>query len=64
MNIKEKSKKYISILLLVGMLMPIGILTELVFGVPPVLVLIGAISMVIGVALFGYSVATFKGKEL
>ncbi len=64
MNIKEKSKKYISILLLVVMLMPIGILAELVFGVPPVLVLIGAISMVIGVALFGYSVATFKGKEL
>ena len=64
LNIKEKSKKYISVLLLVGMLMPIGILAELIFGVPPVLVLLGAISMIAGVAFFGYSVATLKGKEI
>ncbi len=64
LNIKEKSKKYISILLLIGMLMPIGILAELIFGVPPVLVLLGAISMIAGVAFFGYSVATLKEKEI
>lgn len=62
LNIKETTKKYISVLLLVGMLMPIGILAELIFGVPPVLVLVGAISMIAGVAIFGYSVATLKEK--
>ena len=63
-NIDENSKKYISILLLVGMFMPIGILAELIFGVPPVLVLVGAISMIAGVAYFGYSIASLKSKEV
>lgn len=60
LNIKANTKKIISILLLVGMLMPIGILAELLLGVPPVLVLIGAIAMVSAVALFGIAVATNK----
>ncbi len=59
-SIKEKTKKIISILLLTGMLMPIGILAELLFGVPPLLVLVGAIAMVAGVSIFGFAVATNK----
>ncbi len=60
LSIKEKTKKIISILLLTGMLMPIGILAELLFGVPPLLVLVGAIAMVAGVSIFGFAVATNK----
>ncbi len=53
LNIREKAKKWISILLLVGLLMPLGIVAELLLGVPPALVLIGAIAAVTGVAWFG-----------
>jgi uncharacterized membrane protein len=53
LNIREKAKKWISILLLVAFLMPLGIVAELLLGVPPALVLIGAISAVTGVAWFG-----------
>jgi uncharacterized membrane protein len=54
-NIAEKSKKWISILLLVAFLMPLGIVAELVLGAPPIFVLIGAISAVIAVAWFGFA---------
>ena len=41
--------KRISKLALAGMLMPIGILSEVLFGLPPFLVLVGGISMVASV---------------
>jgi hypothetical protein len=47
------SAKAISWLTLVGMLMPLGILAELVLGAPPAFVLIGGISMVIAMLWFG-----------
>ena len=47
----------VSWLVLIGMLMPLGILAEVIFGVPPILVVAGAISMVVGVAWFGIAVA-------
>lgn len=50
-----KNTKTISWLALSGMLMPIGILTEVYFGVPPVLVLIGAITMTASVVWLGIS---------
>ncbi len=61
LNIREKAKKWISILLLIAFLMPLGIVAELVLGVPPIFVLIGAISGVIAVAWFGIEV--FKSNK-
>ena len=47
--------KSISWLALAGLLMPIGILTEVYFGMPPLLVLIGAIAMTASVIWLGIS---------
>lgn len=47
--------KLISWLALAGLLMPIGILTEVYFGMPPLLVLIGAIAMTASVIWLGIS---------
>ncbi len=58
LKIREKAKKWISILLLVAFLMPLGIVAEFTLGVPPIFVLIGAISAVTAVAWFG--IALFK----
>ncbi len=52
--------KVISWLALTGLLMPIGILTEVYLGLPPVFVLIGAISMTASV--FWLGVAFLKMK--
>jgi hypothetical protein len=52
---KLKSVKAISWLALTGLLMPIGILSEVYFGLPPALVLIGAISMTASVIWLGIS---------
>jgi len=60
LEISEKSKKWISILLLVAILMPLGIVAELVFGAPPIFVLVGAISAVVAVAWFGISLLKSK----
>lgn len=48
--------KGISWLALAGMLMPLGIVAELVFGVPPVAVIVGGISMVASMLWFGVAV--------
>lgn len=52
---KLSNSKTISWLGLIGLLMPIGILSEVLFGVPPVLVLVGAISMILSVIWLGIS---------
>ena len=52
---KLKNVKAISWLALTGLLMPIGILTEVYFGLPPALVLIGAIAMTASVIWLGFS---------
>lgn len=55
LNIKfpERTAKSISWLAIVGMLMPVGILAELLLGAPPYFVLVGGISMVLATAWFG-----------
>lgn len=58
-----KNIKIISWLALVGLLMPIGILTEVYFGLPPVLVLIGAISITVSVIWLGISFYKIKTKN-
>lgn len=52
--------KVISGLALAGLLMPIGILSEVYFGLPPALVLIGAIAMTTSVVWLGISFLKIK----
>ena len=58
-----KNIKAISWLALVGLLMPIGILTEVYLGLPPILVLIGAISITVSVIWLGISFYKIKTKN-
>ncbi|MEZ5549988.1 MAG: hypothetical protein R3E82_03785 [Pseudomonadales bacterium] len=51
--IQARAARVISWLALTGMLMPLGILAELWFGLPPILVIIGGASMVVAVSMFG-----------
>jgi hypothetical protein len=62
-NGQIKSAKKISWLAMIGLLMPIGILTEVYFGLPPIFVLIGAVSMTGAVIWLGISFLQLKGKE-
>lgn len=48
-----KQARAISVLALLGLLMPIGILMEVLWHVPPLPVLIGALSMTVAVAWLG-----------
>lgn len=57
---KLSNTNVISSLALTGLLMPIGILTEVYFGLPPALVLIGAIAMTTSVVWLGISFAKMK----
>lgn len=59
-NDKLNNVKSISWLALTGLLMPIGILSEVYFGLPPVLVLIGAIAMTASVIWLGVSFLKMK----
>ena len=43
-----------------GMLMPIGILTEVLFGLAPVLVLAGGVAMVLSVAWLGMAIGRLR----
>ncbi len=54
--------KTISWLALTGLLMPIGILSEVYFGLPPVLVLVGAITMTASVIWMGVSFLRIKSQ--
>ncbi|MBN8680872.1 MAG: hypothetical protein J0M29_21790 [Chitinophagales bacterium] len=54
------SAKSISWLALTGLLMPIGILSEVYFGLPPALVLIGAIAMTASVVWLGFAFLRIK----
>ncbi len=54
--IQDRTARTISWLALAGMLMPLGILSELWFGLPPLLVIVGGVSMVAAVSLFGVAI--------
>ncbi len=49
------SRAWISGLALAGMLMPLGILAELLFGAPPIFVLAGGASMVIAMGWLAFA---------
>ena len=53
----------ISWLALGGLLMPLGILSEVYFGLPPILVFIGAISMTTSVIWLGIVFFSLKSTE-
>ena len=53
-------KHFESRLALAGILMPVGILAEVLLGAPPVFVLIGGISMVVAIAWLDVAVARMK----
>lgn len=57
---KLPNVKAISGLALTGLLMPIGILTEVYFGLPPALVLVGAIAMTASVLWMGVAFLKMK----
>jgi hypothetical protein len=57
---KLKNVKAISWLALTGLLMPIGILTEVYLGLHPALVIIGAIAMTASVIWLGVSFINLK----
>ena len=57
---KLNHSKVISWLAMAGLLMPVGILAEVYFGVPPALVLVGAIAMTASVIWLGISFYTMK----
>lgn len=59
-NDKLSHIKAISWLALIGLLMPIGILTKVYLGLPPILVPIGAVAMTLSVFWLGF--AFFKLK--
>lgn len=52
--------KWVSVLALAGLLMPIGILSEIYLGLPPLLVLIGGLSILAATLLLGVSVVRMK----
>ena len=55
-----KHVKTISWVALAGLLMPIGILSEVYFGLPPILVLVGAMTMTISVVWVGIAFLKMK----
>lgn len=57
---KLRNVKTISWLALIGLLMPLGILSEVYFGLPPIFVLIGAIAMTVSVIWLGISFMKMK----
>ena len=63
-NDKLNNVKSISWLALTGLLMPIGILSEVYFGLPLVLVLIGAIAMTASVIWLGVSFLKMKNAGM
>lgn len=52
--VRPRRVKWISVLALLGLLMPVGILSEIYLGLPPVLVVFGAVSITVATALLAF----------
>ena len=61
--IEASSARWISWLTLAGMLMPLGILAEVAFGVPPALVLVGGACMVAAMVWLGVAAAKLRPTD-
>lgn len=62
--IRPQRARWISDLTLAGLLMPVGILTEIYLGLPPALVLIGAVSITVATALLAIESTGIDWNEL
>lgn len=60
----EFAAKGISWLTLLGLLMPIGIMLEVLLGLPPAMVLAGGISMVVAMVWFGLAALKLEIKAM
>lgn len=60
LELTKGQRAWVSWTTLIGLLMPVGILLELVFGAPPYFVLVGAISMTAGIFFLGLFVLKSK----
>jgi len=58
--LREATARWVSWLALAGMLMPVGILAEVLAGAPPLFVLLGGVSMVAALLLMGVAVARLR----
>ncbi|HHS82613.1 MAG TPA: hypothetical protein ENJ68_03750 [Devosia sp.] len=56
--VPDRSARWISITGVVGLLMPLGILSEFTLGLPPYLVFVGALSIIVSIGWLG--LALFK----
>jgi hypothetical protein len=61
-QVQLSNVKTISWLALTGLLMPVGILSEVYFGLPPALVLIGAMTMTASVIWLGFAFLRIKNE--
>ena len=61
--VAPEAEKGVSWLTLGGMLMPLGIVAEIVLAAPPIFVLVGAISMVVAMAWLGVSVLRMRTEQ-
>ena len=61
--INPREAMHISWLALAGMLMPLGILSEVVFGLPPVLVIVGGVSIVLAMVYLGAAVLRIHQED-
>lgn len=61
--VPRSSVRWISTLALAGMLMPLGILSEVLFSVPPALVIVGGLSMIAAAAWLGLAVWRLETPE-
>ncbi|MFZ1705043.1 MAG: hypothetical protein WAT79_11910 [Saprospiraceae bacterium] len=60
---KLQNVKAISNLALIGLLMPIGIMAEVYFGLPPALVLVGAMAMTASTVWLGIAFLKMKSSN-
>lgn len=61
LNVSERSRGIIAGLAIAGLLMPTGILAEVLFGAPPILVLVGGLAILVSFAWAG--VAALKAPS-
>ena len=63
LHVPRYSARWISTLALAGMLMPLGILSEVLFSVPPVFVIVGGLSMIAAMLWLGVAVWRIETPE-
>jgi hypothetical protein len=62
--VRPRRARWISALALVGLLMPIGILSEIYLSLPPVFVLLGAMAITVATALFALELFAMDVDDL